>query len=260
MTTLGIILMQAITMFQPKAIIATGGGGDIVAVELGQTETRVHLQRDMNDDAWQVPLTTYLSDEADMHHALLRFEAQDEKFVLVFDALPTTTRVFDLIGDERHRWMGVHSGVRSLHIPRVRPVYNAEAEIPDSIGEIIRENSLTETLRNDSVYATMSSCLPLLRDYVVWKWKLTPHEAFVLRRELERPMPIMTEMATTTTQPPTNRIHIFDNSRMPQPRQSFFKRLFSKKKKEGTPSGANAHKPRPLSRFEQKMLQERRVK
>ena len=252
--------MQAITMFQPEAIIATGGGGDIVAVELGQTETRVHLLRDVNGEAWPVPMTTYLSDEVDKHHALLRFDAQDEDFVLVFDALPTTTRVFDLIGDERHRWMGVHSGVRSLHIPKVRPVYNAEAEIPDSIGKIIRENSLTETLSDDSVYATMSSCLPLLRDYVVWKWKLTPHEAFVLRREQERPMPIMTEMATTTIQPPTTYARTFINSRMPQPRQSFFQRLFSKKKKDEASPATMTHKPRSLSRFEQKMLQESRVK
>ena len=45
MTTLGIILMQIITIFQPEAIVKTGEGGQIVTVELGQTEKigRAHV-------------------------------------------------------------------------------------------------------------------------------------------------------------------------------------------------------------------------
>lgn len=260
MMTLGIIMMQIITMFQPEAIIETGGGGSIAAVELGQTETRLRLQNGGSDAMWTVPSTAYLSDEADSHHPLLRIDTLNEDIVLVFEPLPTTTRIFDFIADERHRWMGVHSAIRSLHIPTVRPVFNPDAEIPDSIERIIHTNSLTELLVDDSIYTTLKDLLPRFRDYVVWKWKLTPHEAYVLRHEQERPMTEVVRVPTATLQTPTSSARTFVNSRMPQPRQSFFQRLFSKKKKEEKNPPVTSHKPRPLSRFEQKMLQETRVK
>ena len=260
MTTLGIILMQIITMFQPEAIIETGGGGSITAVELGQTETHLRLHDGGSEAMWSIPSTAFLSDESDRHYALLRINRRDESLDLVFEPLPKTTRIFDLIGDERHRWMGVHSGIRSLHIPTVRPVFNTETEIPDSIDRIIQVNSLTEELSNDSIYMAMKSSLPRFRDYVVWKWKLSPHEAYILRREHERTMAEEAKSPTATIQTPTSSVRTFVNSRMPQARQSLFQRLFSKKKKEEASPPATSHKPRPLSRFEQKTLQETRVK
>ena len=261
MTTLGIILMQIITMFQPEVIVETGGDEQIVSVELGQTETRLHLHHGNNDATWTIPPTAYLSDETDRHHTLIRIDRQDEDIMLVFEPLPMTTRIFDLVGDEQHRWMGVHSGVRSLQIPNVRPEFNGDAEIPDSIERIIRSNSLTEQLSDDSIYMALKNRLPLFRDYVAWKWKLTPHEAYVLRRAHERPMTDMAKVPATTIQTPTKSVRTFVNNRMPQPRQSFFQRLFSKKKKEEKdPPATSSHKPRPLSRFEQKTLQETRVK
>lgn len=238
--------MQIITMFQPEPIISSGGAGRITAVELAPTETRVRLHSEGDSAAWMIPQTAYLSDEQDRHHPLLRLEAEDKDVILVFEALPTATRVFDLVGDEHHRWMGVHSGVRSLHLPSVRPLFHADAEISDSIGRIIRENSFKEELSNDSVYAAMANRLPQLRDYIVWKWKLTAHEAFILRREQERPLPEAAKSAATAVTSTTPHTRTFVNSRMPQPRQTFFQRLFSPRK------------PRPLSRFEQKMLQENR--
>lgn len=247
MTTLGIILMQIITMFQPRAIVATGGGGEIVAVEFGQVETRVRLHQDAGSSVtWNVPLSAYLSDEDDNHHALQRVDIEDGDVVLAFAPLPPTTRIFDMVGDRRHRWLGVHSAVRSLTIPYVRPKYDENAKIADSIEKIIEENSLEAELGNDSVYLALHSQLPQLRDYVVWKWALSPHEAFVLRQKQERPMPTISASSGTssrTSSSPSGNTRTFVNSRMPQPRKSLFHR-----------------RPRPLSRFEQKTLQESRAR
>lgn len=239
--------MQVITMFQPKPIVATGGGGEIVAVEFGQTETRVRLHQDAGRSmVWNVPMSAYLSDETDRHYALQRVDIQDSDLVIAFAPLPPVTRVFDLVGDSRHRWLGVHSGVRALTIPSVRPKYDENAKIADSIEEIIKEYSLETELGNDSVYLALRSQLPQLRDYVAWKWKLSPHEAFVLRQKQERPMPSMpasSGIAARASAAHSGNARTFVNSRMPQPRKSLFHR-----------------RPRPLSRFEQKTLQESRAR
>ena len=252
MTTLGIILLQIITMFQPEAIVATGRDGQIVAVDFSQIDTRVQIHMDANNtESWISIATTYLSDEGDKHHSLRHIGRQGNDFVLTFDPLPTTTRIFDLIGDSNHRWLGVHSNVRAIHIPSVRPKFDENAIITDSIARIIQENSLEEVLSDDSIYLALRNRLPQLRDYIVWKWHLSPHEAFVLRQKQERPLPETASTTTTTATPsqPASDARIFVNSRMPQPRKSLFQRLFPKKEKE-------KHQPRPLSRFEQKTLQE----
>ena len=238
--------MQIITIFQPEAIVKTGEGGQIVTVELGQTETRVILRQDQTREKWIVPSTAYLSDEADHHHDLQSIDMRDGELVLTFQPLPSSTRVFDLEGDSHHRWIGVHSGVRTIDFPTVLPKYDESSKIADFIEGIIRVNSLEKELGNDSLYLAIHDRLPLLRDYVVWKWKLSPHEAFVLRQKQERPLPVAVSTRAKVSAPSTRSSdsRVVVNNRMPKPRKSLFRRL----------------NPRPLSRFEQKTLQETRVK
>lgn len=264
MSVLGIIMMQVITMFQPEAIFETGSGGNLVAVESSREETsvRLHFPTDATL-AWNVPLTAYLSDEADVHHPLLRSEASGSDWLLVFEALPPTTRVFDLVGDSIHRWIGIHSGVHSIHFPKVRPQLDENAEIADSIGKIIRDYSFEEVLRDDSLYAIVKARLPQLRNYVVWKWKLSAHEAFVLRRNQERYQPASPSPAASTLSHHELSATPCYIPASPPKRKNFFQRLFGsskkKKEKEKEQEAATTTKPRPLSRFEQKMLQENRT-
>ena len=262
MNILGIIMMQVITMFQPEAIFETGSGGSLAAVETSRGETSIRV-RFPSEAAllWNVPTTAYLSDETDVHHPLLRSEAFGNDWLLVFEALPPTTRVFDLVADNAHRWIGIHSGIRSIHFPTVRPQFDENAKIDDSIDRIIHDYCFEEVLSNDSLYAIAKARLPQLRDYVVWKWKLSAHEAFVLRRNQERYQP-------TSPSPAANTLSHHELSATPRyvpaappKRKNFFQRLFgsSKKKKEKELEVAPTNKPRPLSRFEQKMLQENRT-
>lgn len=264
MNILGIIMMQVITMFQPEAIFETGSGGSLAAVESSRDETsiRVHFPSEAAI-LWDVPPTAYLSDEADVHHPLLRSEASGKDWLLVFEALPTTTRVFDLIGDNAHRWIGIHSGIRSIHFPSVRPQLDENARIDDSIDKIIRDYSFEEVLRDDSLYAIAKARLPELRNYVVWKWKLSAHEAFVLRRNQERYQPASPSPAASTLSHHELSATPRYVPAAPPKRKNFFQRLFGsskkKKEKEKEQEAATTTKPRPLSRFEQKMLQENRT-
>lgn len=258
--------MQALTMFQPEAILNTGVGG-IVSVEMGPQATVVRLHDDSKSaHPWTIPPTAYLSDEADKHYALLRIDNDEVDEVLTFEALPATTRVFDLIGDSLHRWLGVHSGVRAMRFAEVHPRYDDHATITDSIADFLHVVSLEGLLADDSLYASVKAHLPLYRNYVVWKWKLTPHEAFLLRRMQERtPQSASSGQANTPSQRSVISLPTQLSTQVSRPKRgNFFQRLFgrSKKKEDTTPpaSAATQQKPRPLSRFEQKMLQESRTK
>jgi hypothetical protein len=102
MNVLVIILLQAITMFQPEAIVQTGEG-TVVAVETEQTETRVSLRFTTAADSWPAPATMFLSDEADDHHALRSSHVEDSILDLTFAALPPPTRASDIRGDDLYR-------------------------------------------------------------------------------------------------------------------------------------------------------------
>ena len=175
-----------VQMFQPRALLSAYDAEKLVAVELGEGETRVVI----HPLEWEIPAATYASDEADGHHALLRIEQQGEELVLVFEALPQTTRLLDIVfeGTSR-RWMGIHSGARALQLPTLNPRFDESAVVSSDMEEILRVNALTELLSSDSVYAAISRQLPAFRDYVVWKWKLNAHQAFLLRKGQKRPTP-----------------------------------------------------------------------
>jgi hypothetical protein len=173
-------------MFQPRALLSAYDAEKLVAVELGEEETRVVI----HPLEWEIPAATYASDEADGHHALLRIEQQGEELVLVFEALPQTTRLLDIVfeGTSR-RWMGIHSGARALQLPTLNPRFDESAVVSSDMEELLRVNALTDLLSSDSVYAAIIRQLPAFRDYVVWKWKLNAHQAFLLRKGQKRPTP-----------------------------------------------------------------------
>lgn len=252
--------MQAITMFQPKAILQTSDGDSIVSVEMSHHETRICVH---HHDSLTLPLSTYLSDEADHHYALRRIEEGAPDRIYVFDPIPTTTRIFDMIVDHRHRWMGVHSAIRAIRFPAVRLRYDESAIIPDSIDRIVHDISLEDLLDDDVRYHAVKARLPLYRDYVSWKWKLSPNAIFLLRRLQEKAPQTSSATRQGGVQGPqqTSAISPFTEPQRPR-RKNFFQRLFSrsKRKKEQAPSAPSQQKPRPLSRFEQKMLQESRTR
>ena len=175
-----------VQMYQPRALLSAYDAEKLVAVEFGEGETRVEI----HPLEWEIPAATYASDEADVHYALLRAEQHGENLVLVFEALPQTTRLLDIVfeGTPR-RWMGIHSGARGLQFPTLKPRFDESATVPADIEEILRVNALSDLLSSDSIYTAISCQLPAFRDYVVWKWKLNAHQAFLLRRGQNRPTP-----------------------------------------------------------------------
>ena len=260
MNALGIILLQVITMFKPEAIVQTGDG-TVVAVEMEQTETRVRLHFTSTADRWTVPSTAILSDESDRHHALLSSRTEGSDLILTFEALPPTTRVFDIVGDERHRWMGVHSATRTMSFAHVRPKFDENAKIAHSIDSIINACGLTGTLSDDSALVRLQPNLPRLRDYIVWKWKLSPHEAFLLARSHQaKTGTIMITKTGTKTITGTTTRSLDELPSAPRSKRNSSGRKKVKEKKSTPPPSAAVlpRKVRPLSRFEQKMLQERK--
>ena len=151
-----------------------------------------------------------------------------------------------------------------MRFAEVHPRYDDHAIITDSIASFLHVVSLEGLLADDSLYASVKTRLPLYRNYVAWKWKLTPHEAFLLRRMQERsPQSISSGQANTPSQRSVSSLPTQQFTQVSRPKRgNFFQRLFGRfKKKEDTTSPASAatqQKPRPLSRFEQKMLQESR--
>lgn len=265
MTTLGIILLHILAMFQPEPIIDTGRGR-IAAVEFTDSATLLRLHATVaSDTLWLGSSGVYLSDESDARYPLRHVASDGSSLLLTFAPLPATTRIFDVIGDDAHRWIGVHSRVRSLRLPTAHPKYDADAKIADFIEEIIHRYSVETLLRDDTLQARVRPRLPLLRDYVVWKWKLSPHEAFVFARNHQRYAETSVPTAGTRTAHAmggtTGQRTLDEIPAAPKPRQRLMKRLLGKKSSEAPPSAAvRPRKPKPLSRFEQKMLQEMRSK
>ena len=260
---------DSMQMWQPRPILSTVPTLHVTAVTLGEEETVVVLGA-------QPPISSHLSsliphlssaacasDEADHHYPLLRTAQTDSTLTLVFSALPQDTRLLDVVIDSTHRWMGIHSGIRALRLPAAHPQFDADATVPDSINDIIQANTLEEMLTDDTLYAFVRQQLPLFRDYVAWKWKLAPHEAFLLQREHEHLEQMRNGQTASGTHDPAQP---HDSVPLPPirrqlphgpkpPRPNLLQRLFGHKE-EGTPP--NSKRPRPVSHFEQKMLQEMR--
>ena len=232
-------------LWQPTPILTTDGTAQLVAVELGRSQTCLTF-RCLRP--WQPSADTYLSDERDRHHRLLRTEARGSDLLLYFDALPRATRLLDFEGGQGHRWVGLHSALRAVHFPTLRPRRDEHAILPDSIGDLLRANDLSELAASDSAYAAVQRQLPLFRDYIAWKWHLTPHQVFLLQRSHEsyRPAASSARPAGTiqgddssagTAVLPSRQEEIRSLPRAPKPSRRELKRF---------------------SRFEQKMLQEQR--
>lgn len=262
MNLLGIIFLQVVTMFRPQTIASTDNG-IISVVESGPHETVVRLHYNSLDEGWGVPACAFLSDEADCHHPLLRTERADGDLVLTFEALPAATRVFDIIGDETHRWMGVHSGAREISFAHVRPKFDEKAKNAHFIDSIIYENGLVKALENDSLRSLLRPRLSLLRDYIVWKWKLSPHEAFILARSHQKYGGATAESGTVENNgvalraTPTRSLDELPTAPKPKKKRGGHKGAKERKADAPPPSAAVLpRKVRPLSRFEQKMLQE----
>lgn len=255
-------MMQVVAMFRPQAIASTDNGS-IAAVETNARETVVRLHYETPDEEWVVPASAFLSDEADCHHPLLRVDHTDGDLVLIFEALPPTTRVFDIVGDGLHRWMGVHSAARAISFAHVRPKYDINAKNAHSIDSIIYENGLLRALDDDSFCLRLRPQLPLLRDYVVWKWKLSSHEAFLLARSHQKADELPAEsdaMEQGTAALRAQSARSLDELPLaPKSKRKRAGHKTAKERKVATPPPSAAvlpRKVRPLSRFEQKMLQE----
>lgn len=243
-----------VTMYQPRALLSAYDADKLLAVDFGNQMTCIVTHA----VGWEIPAATYASDEADRHYPLVRVEKKGTDLFLVFEAMPQTTRLLDVVfeGTPR-RWMGIHSGVRALQFPTVRPQLDENALVPDSIGRILRANELSDLLSTDSTYAAISHQLTTFRNYVAWKWKLTPHQFFLLQRSHER-IP-RTANAPTSQGWEGPRSAVSQTSGLTTP---------SGGAGGGSPGSALRTLPRApkptrrqlkrLSRFEQKMLQEQR--
>lgn len=238
----------ATIMYQPRALLSAYDAEKLVAVELGEWETRVvaHALE------WEVPAATFASDEAGRRYSLLRKEERGTDLVLVFRPLPQTTRLMDIVfeGTPR-RWMGIHSGARSLQFPSIRPRFDEHATVPDTIQAILRANTLSDLLSSDSLYTAVYRQLPTFRNYIAWKYKLTAHQVFLLQRETERNRPASDAPRDGSEGP---RSTSYQAGGRPTPRGGV----------GGEPSSLpRAPKPtrrqlKRFSRFEQKMIQEQR--
>ena len=127
----------------------------------------------------------------------------------------------------------------------------------------MRDNGLVSALDNDSLCLRLRPQLPLLRDYVVWKWKLSPHEAFILAREHQKASGAAAEKedagkgAADFRAQPVRSLDELPSA--PQSKKKRAGRKTAKEQKAAAPPPSAAvlpRKVRPLSRFEQKMLQE----
>ena len=233
-------------MYQPRALLSAYDAEKLVAVELGEWETRVVAHA----LGWDVPAATFASDEAGRHYSLLRIEERGTDLVLVFKPLPQTTRLMDIVFEGTQRqWVGIHSGTRSLQFPSIRPRFDENATLPDSIKAVLRANALADLLSSDSLYTAVYRQLPTFRNYIAWKYKLTAHQVFLLQRETERNRPVSDastgderQRSTSSQAGGSSRAGASESSlrtlpRAPKPTRRQLKRL---------------------SRFEQKMIQEQR--
>lgn len=234
-------------LWQPVPILTTDGTAQLVAVELGRSQTCLTFRR---LQPWTPSAEAYLSDERGHRHRLLRTEERGSDLLLYFDALPQATRLLDFEGGEGHRWMGIHSALRTIHFPPVRPRMDEHANLPDSIQTLLRANDLTALATTDSAYAAIQRQLPIFRDYIVWKWHLTPHQAFLLQRSQERHSP-------ATASPPNHRGAEIRNESAPTQANRLPAHAEEIRSLPRAPKPSRRELKR-FSRFEQKMLQEQR--
>ena len=233
-------------MYQPRALLSAYDADQLLAVDFGNRMTCIVTHA----LGWEIPAATYASDEADRHYPLVRVETKGTDWVMVFETMPPTTRLLDVVfeGTPR-RWMGIHSGVRALQFPSIRPRFDENATVPDSIQTILHANTLANLLSSDSLYTAVFRQLPTFRNYIAWKYKLTAHQVFLLQREIERNRPASNSSVEDERQRSTlsqtgrsSRAEVPESSlrtlpRAPKPTRRQLKRL---------------------SRFEQKMIQEQR--
>lgn len=269
----GLRAQQMQTLWQPTPLLEQSQGVHVTNAEWDSRHTRVAFRVAHADAAtFTLRPTICLSDEDGTLHPCV--EARGLRlgvptavpadsaltFTLVFDALPPLTRLFDIIEDtvpQARRWMGIHSALRAARFPVMRGRPSAADTIRASARPIIRRfglQALLDSADPDSVYRQLQPQLPVYRDYVAWKWRLTPAEVYEL---MSRPATVAQPAAGGAAKPsqfrPLSR-PASDTSTPPaaaapsKPRKtSFFSRLFGRKQKA-----------KPMSRFEQKMLQEQR--
>lgn len=259
---------QPTRMWQPATILEEGVAAHVAAVETDAGATRVTLVLPQGSTL-ALPASTIASDEDDRRHQLLRVDGaqpgnavtatdSSRTIVLIFEPLPRPTRLFDIVLSPGQRWMGIHSGVRTLRLPASRPQFDGDAELPDSVADVLRANALTQLLDDDSLRATVQGRLPLFHDYVAWKWHLTPHAVFLLSRAHDRIAPEPEQPPTTKAATAEPRPLLRTLPRAPQPRRNIFQRIFGGKSQPSTSGKTPRRTSHPLSPFEQKMLQERR--
>lgn len=257
-------LLAQMTIPSPISILSTEASLDLISVELGRGQTRICLS-----SAQQLvfPQTAYLSDETDQHHPLQRVVAQGDTVILFFDPIPQVTRVFDMILDESHRLMGIHSSLRILHFPSSRPQFDEHAIVADSIRAIISANDLSSLsfLKNplgSSTPANLSSeetvltpqRLALYCDYIVWKWHFTPHQAYLLQQSIQRNRTVPASSTSTSHDALVTGGSTSSTSSPPaaHPNKDVLLRTLPR-----APKPTRRERKR-FSRFEQKMLQEQR--
>ena len=179
-------------MWNPEPILTTDSVLHLIAVELGTQETRVTFLLTSPSGSVEsspftsIPAAAFASDEAAIRHPLLRNEQHGDSLILIFDALSQNTRLLDIEIPDGRRWVGIHSTLRALHLPTARPHFDEHAIVPDSIDAVLRANDLSAFLSSDAVYISIHRRLPLFRDYIAWKYHLTPHQVFLLQRSYEK--------------------------------------------------------------------------
>ena len=267
---------KAVTMWQPTAVLEVSHGLHVRSVELAPEQTTIGFSVSRADaSSVRLQPTICLSDEAGQTYACRKAEGitldaevavptdSALTFTLTFDALPSETRLFDIV-EERRCWMGVHSGVRTMRFPATRAQQRADGQVSPKAQELIDRFGVSALLGSDvpdSIYTQYETQLTAYRDYMAWKWSLTPHELYYL---MYRSLPTARTQST-----PASSAEKGDQTRRSQGAKNtavratdangrtgdggdkkaqggFLSRLFGKKK------------PKPMSAFEHKMLQEQR--
>lgn len=264
---------QPVTLFDPTPLLEVSGGLHVSSVELRPEATSVGFRVSAADaGSFRLSSSIALCDEEGRRHPCLHADGialnapvpvpADSvlAFRLTFDALPLHTRLFDIVEDtlaHTRRWMGLHSGVRTMRFPAVRAHLMAEGQVRPEAQRLIDQFGVSALFASsvaDSVFASYEAQLTAYRDYMAWKWSLSPHELYHLmfRPAAAPPVagtappassgPSLRGSTTARTLGPTS-----TQKREAAPsRGNFFSRLFGKRK------------TKPMSPFEHKMLQEQR--
>ena len=271
---------QAVTMWKPVPVLEVSHGVHVTSVELSPEQTSVGFSVSRAEAvSFRLAPSISLSDEEGKAYACRQATGialgtdvavpadSALTFTLAFDALPQQTRLFDIVeGVAAGRcWMGVHSSLRTIRFPSVRARMMAEGEISPQAQELIDRFGVSALLGvgvPDSVFTHYELQLAAFRDYMAWKWHLSPHELYHLmyrsearpaaRKVTAQPQQRAGHGVTTGTHTAGNgqgngRGSVPAATQDDPPRGNFFSRLFGRKKKA-----------QPMSAFEQKMLQEQR--